>query len=66
MSIYQHNHDYAHCNQELCERKEQCLRYVLFQEDKRFESSTGLPSYCSYLIISQNESKSCTAFVAAY
>lgn len=53
------SHDYAHCNQIECSKKEDCFRYRLYLEDLKSKEET----YCSYLIISPEQSKVCKYFI---
>lgn len=57
-------HDYAHCQQGLCQQRHECLRYQLFKEDLKYTTKTHQPTYCTYLRISSEESKTCTAFIS--
>lgn len=56
-------HDHTHCKQSKCERKDECFRYQLYLEDEQKERIQDEIDSCVYFIISEEQSKSCTAFI---
>lgn len=56
-------HDYAHCNQESCPKKDTCFRYWLYQRDQEIEHEQHIQTYCSYLIINAQEALTCTSYL---
>lgn len=57
-------HDYTHCKQSECPKKDECYRYWLYEQDLKIEKETHTDTYCYYFEISPEQALTCSSFLS--
>lgn len=57
-TVYSCNHDYCHCKNDSCSKKDKCYRYMLYLEDKAWHGA-----WCYYGDMKENEKGNCEHYM---
>jgi hypothetical protein len=59
------SHDYAHCDQHLCPKKDNCFRYKLYKEDEEYCKEHNVKTtYCTYIHVPAEDVDHCDVFIS--